>query len=240
MVEAILKDKKKILPCAAYLDGQYGVKGLYVGVPVKLGRSGVEQVIEIKLTPDEQAGFDKSAAAVRELWKSSSSKRGGFMAKSKAKKKAPDRPRRRRRARPRPTYSEGLPHAYPGLLRPRRRRGDRFLQAGFRRQGADALDEAGRNDACSRRAHDRRLDVHAGRRGSAMGPSAQTLGGTPVNFYLYVANVDAAVERALAAGAKPIMPITDMFWVTGSAASRTRTVRSGRWRPTRRTLRRAR
>jgi malate dehydrogenase len=67
MVEAILKDKKKILPCAAYLDGEYGVKGLYVGVPVKLGRSGVEQVIEIKLTADEQAGFDKSAAAVREL-----------------------------------------------------------------------------------------------------------------------------------------------------------------------------
>ena len=67
MVEAILKDKKKILPCAAYLDGQYGVKGLYVGVPVKLGRSGVEQIIEIKLTGDEQAAFDKSAAAVREL-----------------------------------------------------------------------------------------------------------------------------------------------------------------------------
>ena len=67
MVEAILKDKKKILPCAAYLDGQYGVKGLYVGVPVKLGRSGVEQVIEITLTPDEQAAFNKSAAAVREL-----------------------------------------------------------------------------------------------------------------------------------------------------------------------------
>src|SRR6059058_2787354 len=67
MVEAILKDKKKILPCAAYLEGQYGVTGLYVGVPVKLGRSGVEQVIEIKLTPDEQAGFDKSATAVREL-----------------------------------------------------------------------------------------------------------------------------------------------------------------------------
>src|SRR5438046_5581957 len=67
MVEAILKDKKKILPCAAYLDGQYGVKGLYVGVPVKLGRSGVEQIIEIKLTRDEQAAFDKSAAAVREL-----------------------------------------------------------------------------------------------------------------------------------------------------------------------------
>ena len=67
MVEAILKDKKKILPCAAYLNGQYGTKGLYVGVPVKLGRKGVEQVIEIKLTPDEQAAFNKSAASVREL-----------------------------------------------------------------------------------------------------------------------------------------------------------------------------
>src|SRR5574341_1456136 len=67
MLEAILKDKKKILPCAAYLNGQYGVKGLYVGVPVKLGRAGVEQVIEITLTPDEQAAFQKSAAAVREL-----------------------------------------------------------------------------------------------------------------------------------------------------------------------------
>src|SRR5215468_6526575 len=67
MVEAILKDKKKILPCAAYLDGQYGVKGLYVGVPVKLGREGVEKIIEIKLLPDEQAAFAKSAAAVREL-----------------------------------------------------------------------------------------------------------------------------------------------------------------------------
>lgn len=67
MVEAILKDKKKILPCAAYLDGQYGVKGLYVGVPVKLGRAGVEQVIEITLTAEEQAAFQRSAAAVREL-----------------------------------------------------------------------------------------------------------------------------------------------------------------------------
>jgi malate dehydrogenase len=67
MVEAILKDKKKILPCAAYLNGQYGTKGLYVGVPVKLGRKGVEQIIEIKLTPDEQAAFNKSAASVREL-----------------------------------------------------------------------------------------------------------------------------------------------------------------------------
>jgi len=67
MVEAILKDKKKILPCAAYLDGEYGVKGLYVGVPVKLGRSGVEQIIEITLTAEEQAAFQKSASAVREL-----------------------------------------------------------------------------------------------------------------------------------------------------------------------------
>jgi len=67
MVEAILRDKKKILPCAAYLDGQYGVTGLYVGVPVKLGRRGVEQVIEITLTAEEQAAFQKSVAAVREL-----------------------------------------------------------------------------------------------------------------------------------------------------------------------------
>src|SRR5688572_20657893 len=67
MVEAILKDKKKILPCAAYLDGQYGVKGLYVGVPVKLGAKGVEQIIEIKLLAEEQAAFQKSVGAVREL-----------------------------------------------------------------------------------------------------------------------------------------------------------------------------
>src|SRR5881398_3457132 len=67
MVEAILKDKKKILPCAAYLNGQYGVHGLYVGVPVKLGRRGVEQVIEIKLTADEQAAFQRSVGAVRTL-----------------------------------------------------------------------------------------------------------------------------------------------------------------------------
>jgi malate dehydrogenase len=67
MVEAILKDKKKILPCAAYLDGEYGIKGLYAGVPVKLGARGVEQIIEIKLTAEEKAAFDKSAASVREL-----------------------------------------------------------------------------------------------------------------------------------------------------------------------------
>jgi malate dehydrogenase len=67
MVEAILKDKKKILPCAAYLDGQYGVRGLYVGVPVKIGRNGVEQIVEITLTAEERAAFQRSAAAVREL-----------------------------------------------------------------------------------------------------------------------------------------------------------------------------
>src|SRR5271167_4695380 len=67
MVEAILKDKKKILPCAAYLDGQYGVKGLYVGVPVKLGAKGIEQIIEIKLTAEEKTALDKSVAAVKEL-----------------------------------------------------------------------------------------------------------------------------------------------------------------------------
>jgi malate dehydrogenase len=67
MVEAILKDKKKILPCAAYLQGEYGINGLYVGVPVKLGAKGIEQIIEIKLSAEEKAGLDKSAAAVKEL-----------------------------------------------------------------------------------------------------------------------------------------------------------------------------
>jgi len=67
MVEAILKDKKKILPCAAYLQGEYRISGLYVGVPCKLGAKGLEQIIQIKLTPDEQAALDKSAAAVKEL-----------------------------------------------------------------------------------------------------------------------------------------------------------------------------
>ncbi|MGH9689924.1 MAG: malate dehydrogenase [Candidatus Acidiferrales bacterium] len=67
MAEAILKDKKKILPCAAYLEGEYGIKGLFVGVPVKLGAGGIEQIIEIKLTPEEKAALDKSSASVREL-----------------------------------------------------------------------------------------------------------------------------------------------------------------------------
>src|SRR5277367_4769078 len=67
MVEAILKDKKKILPCAVYLEGEYGIQGLYVGVPVKLGAAGIEQIIEIKLLPEEKAALDKSSASVREL-----------------------------------------------------------------------------------------------------------------------------------------------------------------------------
>jgi malate dehydrogenase len=67
MVEAILKDKKKILPCAAYLEGEYGLKGLFVGVPCKLGTRGIEQIIEIKLTAEERAALDKSAGAVKEL-----------------------------------------------------------------------------------------------------------------------------------------------------------------------------
>jgi malate dehydrogenase len=67
MVEAILKDKKKILPCAAYLEGEYGINGLYIGVPVKLGAKGIEEIIEIKLTAEEKAALEKSAAAVREL-----------------------------------------------------------------------------------------------------------------------------------------------------------------------------
>src|SRR5437588_245265 len=67
MVEAILKDKKKILPCAAYLEGEYGIKGLFVGVPCKLGARGLEQIIEIKLTPQEKAALEKSAGAVKEL-----------------------------------------------------------------------------------------------------------------------------------------------------------------------------
>ena len=67
MVEAILKDKKKILPCAAYLEGEYGIHGLYVGVPCKLGKRGLEQIVEIKLTNEESAALRKSADGVKEL-----------------------------------------------------------------------------------------------------------------------------------------------------------------------------
>ncbi len=67
MIDAIFNDRKKILPCAAYLEGEYGIRGLFVGVPVKLGARGIEQIIEIKLTPEEQTALNKSAAAVKEL-----------------------------------------------------------------------------------------------------------------------------------------------------------------------------
>ena len=67
MVETILLDKHKILPCSVFLQGEYGVNGLFVGVPCKLGARGLEKIIEIKLTPDEDAAFKKSAGAVKEL-----------------------------------------------------------------------------------------------------------------------------------------------------------------------------
>jgi malate dehydrogenase len=67
MAESILKDKKKVLPCAAYLEGEYGINGLYVGVPVKLGARGIEKIYEVKLTAEESAKLQKSAASVQEL-----------------------------------------------------------------------------------------------------------------------------------------------------------------------------
>jgi malate dehydrogenase len=67
MVEIILKDKKKIVPCSVYLQGEYGIRDLFVGVPVKLGAKGVEDIIQIELTPEEDAALQKSAAAVKEL-----------------------------------------------------------------------------------------------------------------------------------------------------------------------------
>ena len=70
MAEAIVKDQRRILPCAAWLEGEYGMKGLYLGVPCKLGRNGLEQVIEVELTADERAALEKSAEAVREPMRS--------------------------------------------------------------------------------------------------------------------------------------------------------------------------
>ena len=67
MAESILRDKKKVLPCAAYLEGEYGINGLFVGVPCKLGARGIEKIYELKLTAEEQTGLQKSAAAVQEL-----------------------------------------------------------------------------------------------------------------------------------------------------------------------------
>jgi malate dehydrogenase len=67
MVDAILNDRKELLPCAVYLNGQYGAKDLFLGVLAKLGKEGVEQVIELELLPEEKANLDKSIAAVQEL-----------------------------------------------------------------------------------------------------------------------------------------------------------------------------
>jgi malate dehydrogenase len=69
MVDAVLRDKKKILPGAAYLDGEYGMRDVYLGVPIKLGRKGVEQIVEITLTDSERQALEKSAAAVRDLFR---------------------------------------------------------------------------------------------------------------------------------------------------------------------------
>ena len=66
MVEAIVHDRKRILPCAAWLEGEYGLSGLFLGVPCKLGRNGLEKILEIDLTDDERAALERSAQAVRE------------------------------------------------------------------------------------------------------------------------------------------------------------------------------
>jgi malate dehydrogenase len=66
MCEAIVLDQKRILPCAAWLEGEYGMSGLFLGVPCKLGRKGLEQIIEVELTADEKTALEKSAEAVRE------------------------------------------------------------------------------------------------------------------------------------------------------------------------------
>ena len=67
MVESILKDKKKVLPCTAYLEGEYGINGLFVGVPVKLGSRGIEKIYELNLNDEESAELKKSAASVQDL-----------------------------------------------------------------------------------------------------------------------------------------------------------------------------
>jgi malate dehydrogenase len=67
MVDAIMLDEKRMLPCTAYLEGEYGIEGLYMGVPVKLGRGGIEEVVELELSEDEQTMLNESADAVREV-----------------------------------------------------------------------------------------------------------------------------------------------------------------------------
>jgi len=69
MVDAVLRDKKKVLPCAVYLQGEYGLRDVYLGVPVKLGRGGAEKIVEITLRSEEKAALEKSAGAVRDLFK---------------------------------------------------------------------------------------------------------------------------------------------------------------------------
>ena len=67
MVDAVVLDEKRVLPCTAYLEGEYGIDGLYMGVPVKLGVAGIEEIVELELTEDEQAMLSASADAVREV-----------------------------------------------------------------------------------------------------------------------------------------------------------------------------
>jgi malate dehydrogenase len=67
MVDSILLDEKRVLPCTAYLEGEYGIDGLYMGVPVKLGAAGVEEIVQLELDAAEQAAFETSAAAVRDV-----------------------------------------------------------------------------------------------------------------------------------------------------------------------------
>jgi malate dehydrogenase len=67
MVDAVMLDEKRVLPCTAYLDGEYGIDGLYMGVPVKLGAGGIEEIVELDLTGEEQSALDASAEAVREV-----------------------------------------------------------------------------------------------------------------------------------------------------------------------------
>jgi malate dehydrogenase len=88
MAEAYLKDKKRVLPCAAYLRGEYGIKGMYVGVPCVIGARGVERVVEIKLNPDEKKMFNQSVRAVKGLIKAIDKITGKAKKKKKAPKKA--------------------------------------------------------------------------------------------------------------------------------------------------------
>jgi malate dehydrogenase len=105
MADSYLKDKKRVLPCAAYLRGQYGVKGLYVGVPVVIGARGVEKILEVKLDASEKKAFNASVRAVKKLVgeskkllkKSATEKR--VTAKATAKKKAPAKRKAKRRAK---------------------------------------------------------------------------------------------------------------------------------------------